>query len=301
MASVAGATAASTLEAPFVGRDDEMRLLKELFHATNRERRPRLVSASSARAASARSRLAWEFLKYVDGLSGDRAGGTTAAARRTARASPSGHSARWSASVPVCVETDDEQTTREKIAASLREHVPDEERADGRSSARCWRCWASRSGVDPQQLFGAWRTFFERLADSEPGGDGLRGPPFRRPGTARLHRSHARVEPLVADHDRHPGPAGAARQAAELGRRQAQLQLDLPRAADGRADARAARGTCARPAAESGQRDRRARRRDPAVRGRDRAHARRRRTAGSSKEASTSRPATSTTSPCRKR
>ena len=32
------------LEAPFVGRDDELRLLKDLFHATSRERRARLVS-----------------------------------------------------------------------------------------------------------------------------------------------------------------------------------------------------------------------------------------------------------------
>ena len=32
------------LEAPFVGRDAELRLLKDLFHATTRERRVRLVS-----------------------------------------------------------------------------------------------------------------------------------------------------------------------------------------------------------------------------------------------------------------
>ena len=32
------------LEAPFVGRDAELRLLKDLFHATSRERRVRLVS-----------------------------------------------------------------------------------------------------------------------------------------------------------------------------------------------------------------------------------------------------------------
>ena len=32
------------LEAPFVGRDAELRLLKDLFHATTRDRRVRLVS-----------------------------------------------------------------------------------------------------------------------------------------------------------------------------------------------------------------------------------------------------------------
>src|SRR5829696_654431 len=57
-----------TLEAPFVGRDEEMRLLKELFHATTRESRPRLVSVIGP-GGIGKSRLAWEFLKYIDGLS----------------------------------------------------------------------------------------------------------------------------------------------------------------------------------------------------------------------------------------
>ena len=55
------------LEAPFVGRDDELRLLKDLFHATARDRRVRLVSITG-QAGIGKSRLAWEFLKYVDGL-----------------------------------------------------------------------------------------------------------------------------------------------------------------------------------------------------------------------------------------
>ena len=42
--SAAARAASEGLEAPFVGRDDELRLLKDLFHATARERRPRLVS-----------------------------------------------------------------------------------------------------------------------------------------------------------------------------------------------------------------------------------------------------------------
>ena len=52
-----GRNRAEELEAPFVGRQEEMRLLKDLFHATGREKRlPRGV-ASSARRASARA--AW--------------------------------------------------------------------------------------------------------------------------------------------------------------------------------------------------------------------------------------------------
>ena len=55
------------LEAPFVGRDDELRLLKELLHATARDRRARLVSILGI-AGIGKSRLAWELEKYIDGL-----------------------------------------------------------------------------------------------------------------------------------------------------------------------------------------------------------------------------------------
>ena len=62
-----GVGRAEALEAPFVGRDEELRQLKDLFHATSREGRPRLVSVIGP-AGIGKSRLAWEFLKYIDGL-----------------------------------------------------------------------------------------------------------------------------------------------------------------------------------------------------------------------------------------
>ena len=55
------------LEPPFVGRDTELRLIKDLLHATMLERRARLVSVTGVPGIG-KSRLAWEFLKYVDGL-----------------------------------------------------------------------------------------------------------------------------------------------------------------------------------------------------------------------------------------
>ena len=55
------------LEAPFMGRDAELRLVKDLFHAAPREKRPRLVSIIG-QAGIGKSRLAWEFLKYIDGI-----------------------------------------------------------------------------------------------------------------------------------------------------------------------------------------------------------------------------------------
>ena len=58
---------AERLEAPFVGRDDELRLVKEVFLQTARERRPRLVSVTGV-AGIGKTRLAWELEKYCEGL-----------------------------------------------------------------------------------------------------------------------------------------------------------------------------------------------------------------------------------------
>ena len=55
------------LEAPFVGRDRELRQIKELFHASRRGGKPHLVSVTGI-AGIGKSRLAWEFYKYFDGL-----------------------------------------------------------------------------------------------------------------------------------------------------------------------------------------------------------------------------------------
>ena len=62
-----GSGRASTLEPPFVGREDELQQLKDLFDATGRERKPRLVTVIG-QAGIGKSRLAWEFEKYLDGV-----------------------------------------------------------------------------------------------------------------------------------------------------------------------------------------------------------------------------------------
>jgi tetratricopeptide (TPR) repeat protein len=55
------------LEPPFVGRSAELRLLKDALHAAGRDRHVRLVSLVG-QAGIGKSRLVWEFLKYIDGL-----------------------------------------------------------------------------------------------------------------------------------------------------------------------------------------------------------------------------------------
>jgi class 3 adenylate cyclase len=160
-----GRNRSEQLEAPFVGREDEMRLLRELFHATNRERRPRLVSVIGP-GGIGKSRLAWEFLKYVDGLqqlilwhdgrSPSYGEGITFWAL--------GEMVRERAALR---ESDNEQETRAKIAACTANYISDED--ERRTVERSLLALLGfETGVDAQQLFGAWRTFFERLADQNP-------------------------------------------------------------------------------------------------------------------------------------
>jgi len=160
-----GRNRSELLEAPFVGREDEMRLLKELFHATNRERRPRLVSVVGP-GGIGKSRLAWEFLKYVDGLqelilwhdgrSPSYGEGITFWAL--------GEMVRERAGLR---ESDDADETRAKIAATTASYITDED--ERRSVERALLALLGfESGVDAQELFAAWRTFFERLADRNP-------------------------------------------------------------------------------------------------------------------------------------
>ncbi len=160
-----GVGRSEALEALFVGRDEELRQLKDLFHATTREGRPRLVSVIGP-AGIGKSRLAWEFLKYIDGLL-ERVwwhDGRSPAYGDGISFWALGEMIRGRAGLQ---EDDDESTTRIRIAAMLEEHVPDE-------AERAWIAPALlsllgvESGVGAQELFGAWRTFFERLATSGP-------------------------------------------------------------------------------------------------------------------------------------
>jgi len=70
VAAIAGSQRSGVLEAPFIGRDHELRLVKELFHASAERHSARLVLVSGV-AGVGKSRLAWEFYKYLDGLAGD--------------------------------------------------------------------------------------------------------------------------------------------------------------------------------------------------------------------------------------
>ena len=150
-----------TLEPPFVGRQDELRLVKDLFHATGREGRIRLVSVMGP-AGIGKSRLAREFVKYTDGLVED-------VYYHLGRCPSYGDGITfWALGEMIrgrcgLLETDDEATTRDKIGQAVASWIPDE--AERRwIEAALLTLLGIESGASSDDLFAAWRTFFERIA-----------------------------------------------------------------------------------------------------------------------------------------
>ncbi len=155
-----------TLEAPFVGRDDELRLIKDLFHATRREQRARLVSIIGP-AGIGKTRLADEFLHYLDGPIDDVwfHDGRSPAYGDGITFWALGEMVRRRAGL---LETDDEPTTRARIAETVAEHVADESERRWIEPALLALVGIDATAIGSDQLFGAWRTFFERMAATAP-------------------------------------------------------------------------------------------------------------------------------------
>lgn len=159
-----GAGRTGGLEPPFVGRIEELRLIKELLHATDRERKARLVSLVGI-AGIGKSRLAWEFLKYIDGLAEDVFWhqGRCPAYGDGVTFWALGEMVRMRAGI---AETDDPAESRRKLSAAVEEYLPDEEE----------RRWVEprlahllgleeRPPGEREELFSAWRSLFERIAE----------------------------------------------------------------------------------------------------------------------------------------
>ena len=166
IAQTGGRNRSDTLEAPFVGRDDELRLIKDLFHATTRERRARLVSVIGP-AGIGKTRLAWEFRKYEDGL-------VETVWFHDGRSPSYGDGISfWALGEMIrrragLVETDDEPVTRAKVAATVALHVPDETERRWIEPALLALLGVATGTIAPEELFAAWRTFFERMAMTAP-------------------------------------------------------------------------------------------------------------------------------------
>ncbi|MFL5707966.1 MAG: AAA family ATPase [Chloroflexota bacterium] len=158
-----GRKRSETLEAPFTGRDTELRLLKDLYLSTGREHRIGLVSLTG-QAGVGKTRVVWEFEKYLDGL-------VDQVYWNVGRSPAYGDGITfWALGEMVrgragLLATDDEPTTRQKVAESVATWVPDE-------AERRWveTALLALLAVEPappggrESLFAAWRTYFERIA-----------------------------------------------------------------------------------------------------------------------------------------
>ncbi|MGH9291401.1 MAG: adenylate/guanylate cyclase domain-containing protein, partial [Acidimicrobiales bacterium] len=155
------------LEPPFVGRDGELRLVKDLLRATIDEGRARLVSVTGVPGIG-KSRLVWELLKYVDGLAETVSWhqGRSPAYGEGVTFWALGEMVRMRARIS---ESEDAQSSRAKIDACLSEYLGDaEERRWVEPRLLHLLGLAEAPPGDREELFSAWRAFFEAVADSGP-------------------------------------------------------------------------------------------------------------------------------------
>ena len=164
LAMVGGRGRADRLEPPFVGRDAELRLLKDLLHAANDERRARLVSVTGI-AGIGKSRLAWELLKYIDGIAGD-------VYWHHGRSPAYGEGVTfWALAEMVrgragIAESDDRAAARQKLDAALVEYLSDPaERATLRGPLGALLGLDDAPDGGSPATFAAWRRLFERIAE----------------------------------------------------------------------------------------------------------------------------------------
>lgn len=155
------------LESPFVGRDRELRLVKESFHATIDDGTARLLSIVGV-AGMGKSRLSWEFEKYADGLFD-----TVYWHRGRCLAYGEGV-AYWALADMVrmrarIVEDEPSETAIPKLAEAIAEAVADAaERAFIEPRLQHLLGLTERIAPDREDLFSAWRLFVERMAEAHP-------------------------------------------------------------------------------------------------------------------------------------
>src|SRR5207237_8422024 len=149
-------------------RERELRLVKDLFHDSENERRPHLISISGI-AGIGKSRLSWEFFKYLDGVA------QTTYYHRGRCLSYGEGVTYWALADMVrmrarIAEDEEPGSALDKLAAVVEEHVGDpEERRFVEPRLRHLLGLEEEAGrYEREDLFAAWRLFFERLAAVYP-------------------------------------------------------------------------------------------------------------------------------------
>lgn len=167
VALTGGSGRSDEIEPPFTGRESELHLIKELYHTTADEKRAHLLSVIGI-GGIGKSRLAWEFEKYVDGLA-------TEVWWQRGRCLPYGDGvAFWALAEMVrtragIIEDEQSDSALAKLRDALERFIPDEEERTF-IEPRLAQLLGLATGVsgDQENLFSSWRIFFERLSDISP-------------------------------------------------------------------------------------------------------------------------------------
>jgi len=155
------------LEPPFVGRDRELKLVKDLFHACVEEAKAHLVQVSGI-AGIGKSRLGWEVFKYLDGLQ-------RVFLWHRGRCLAYGEGVTYWALAEMVrgragiLEGEDRSSAATKLHATVERYVLDpEDRRFVEPRLAHLLGLEDRTAPDKADLFAGWRLFFERLASSDP-------------------------------------------------------------------------------------------------------------------------------------
>ena len=154
------------LQAQFVGRDAELRLIKELFHAAVSRSSARLVAVSGA-AGVGKTRLRWEFLDYLMKLP-DRF------LWHPGRCLPYGDGvAYWALAEMVrhrlgIPEDAPVEEAESKLRTGLERWVTDPAEREFISVRLGVLLGVVEGGPGREELFAGWRLFFERMAELDP-------------------------------------------------------------------------------------------------------------------------------------
>lgn len=154
---------AGSLTPPFTGRAAELRLLKDMLDSCGRDGRARMVSLIG-QAGIGKSRLVWEFLKYVDGLADTIYWheGRSPSYGEGMSLWALGEMVRSRAGIG---ETDPDSTGMERLRSAVEEFITDpSERQWIESRLAVLLGFGENSGSDRTELFAAARAFFEAIA-----------------------------------------------------------------------------------------------------------------------------------------
>ncbi len=167
VAGVGGLMKAEGLEPPFVGRDRELRLVKDLFLASADDGKAHLVQVTGI-AGIGKSRLSWEFFKYMDGLQRQYRW-------HRGRCLSYGEGVTYWALAEMVrgragiLEGEDRTSSMRKLRETVERVLPDvTDRSFVEPRLAHLLGLEEHTVSDQSDLFAGWRLFFERLAVNDP-------------------------------------------------------------------------------------------------------------------------------------